>query len=427
MNPRTLRLLSGLASLALAGVWLGLPVGTAFAADQPPHPLHKVGDHWTAWDPPTPPADQQVYVILKGDTLWDLAKKFNGNPYLWPQLWEKNQYIKDAHWIYPGDPLVTGVQVAPAQTVGETAGAPPSGAPTAEVPAAETAPVTATAAEPGETPAPSAEGGTPPAGVLTVAAAAGPPQQLGAESDIECSGYIGEEGEVFAYHVTGSEYQVGSPQLSGVSSRGRVEGVYGTVDTVKYGLDTGDVVYVDGGQSGGLAPGAVFVAVLPTELVKHPITGKTAGRLYRYLGRVRILAVQDKTAIAEIVQSCTPIVVGSSLKPYEPEPVPLGRRTMMRPVSDPAPAAALNDAPVILASGHDEITIGQDHVVFIDRGAADQVSPGDAFTIYRQNREGFPPLPIGELAVLAVRPHSAVARITQSRMPVYIGDRLQPK
>jgi nucleoid-associated protein YgaU len=85
------------------------------AASRPPRELHQVGDHWTAWNPPAPstaPGSAETYTIARGDTLWDLAKRFYGNPYLWPQLWEKNQYILDAHWIYPGDPLVTGIQVA---------------------------------------------------------------------------------------------------------------------------------------------------------------------------------------------------------------------------------------------------------------------------------------------------------------------------
>ncbi len=412
MNPRFFRSLPDLAPLALAGAVIAVAaVGTATASDRPPHPLHKVGDHWTAWDPPTPPADAQVYVIQKGDTLWDLAKKFNGNPYLWPQLWEKNQYIKDAHWIYPGDPLVSGVQVAPAEKVGEAPA-------TTEVPAGE-------AGKPEAEASPSPAEGL--AGVLTPAAAAGPPVQLGAESDIECSGYVGDDGESFGYRITGSEYQVLSPALSGRASSGNVQGIYGTADPVKYGLDTGDIVYVDGGQAGGLAAGALLEAVEPGDRIKHPITGADAGRRYTYLGRLRVLSVQDKTAIAEIVQTCSPIHVGVALKPYEQEPVPLGRRTLQRPVSDPAPAASLANAPVILASSRDEISIGQDHVVFIDRGADDQVSPGDAFTIYRMNREGFPPVPVGELAVLAVRPHSAVARVTESRAPVYVGDRLQIK
>ena len=39
--------------LAVAGIALCLVSGPAVAADQPPRDLHLVGDHWTAWDPPT--------------------------------------------------------------------------------------------------------------------------------------------------------------------------------------------------------------------------------------------------------------------------------------------------------------------------------------------------------------------------------------
>ena len=63
-----------------------------------------MGDHWTAWDPPE--VGPEAYIIQKGDTLWDLAGKWFGDPFLWPQVWDENRYILDSHWIYPGDPLV---------------------------------------------------------------------------------------------------------------------------------------------------------------------------------------------------------------------------------------------------------------------------------------------------------------------------------
>ena len=73
----------------------------------PPKHLKKVGDHWTPYDPPmTFPEGAKVYIIVQGDTLWDLSAANLGDPYLWPKIWEANQYILDAHWIYPGDPLV---------------------------------------------------------------------------------------------------------------------------------------------------------------------------------------------------------------------------------------------------------------------------------------------------------------------------------
>lgn len=46
-----------------------------------------------------------AYIVKKGDTLWDLSAQFLSNPFSWPDLWQKNQHIKDPHWIYPGDSL----------------------------------------------------------------------------------------------------------------------------------------------------------------------------------------------------------------------------------------------------------------------------------------------------------------------------------
>lgn len=42
------------------------------------------------------------YTIKKGDTLWDLSRKFYNSQWDWPGLWEMNQDIKNPHWIYPG-------------------------------------------------------------------------------------------------------------------------------------------------------------------------------------------------------------------------------------------------------------------------------------------------------------------------------------
>ena len=43
------------------------------------------------------------YTIKKGDTLWDLSKRFSDSPWLWPDLWQKNKQIANPHWIYPGE------------------------------------------------------------------------------------------------------------------------------------------------------------------------------------------------------------------------------------------------------------------------------------------------------------------------------------
>ncbi|MDF1592324.1 MAG: LysM domain-containing protein [Desulfobacterales bacterium] len=43
------------------------------------------------------------YTIQKGDTLWDLSKRFFDSPDQWPDLWNQNDQIPNPHWIYPGE------------------------------------------------------------------------------------------------------------------------------------------------------------------------------------------------------------------------------------------------------------------------------------------------------------------------------------
>jgi len=440
MANRPLTVIALLGSAALAGVALQ-------AADTPPTDLKLRNGHWTPWEAPPTPEGAKVHIVVPGDTFWALAATNLGNPYLWPQLWEKNQYVRDAHWIYPGDPLILDLQVSGATAVGAlsgggaaTAGAPGeagveevTGAGAAGAGAAGAGASGAEAGSTGMAGAAQADTERSAAGAAASIPGVAPsggkgsvPVPLGTQDDIYCSGFIGAADEIFGYSVIGSEYEVLSPQLDD-PVYGKVEGLYGTVDSIKYKLTTGDIVYLDGGHAAGLSPGMLFTAVASGKLIRHPLSHDALGRQYSYMGRVRVLSVQEDSAIAEIVQSCDGISVGMKLRPFAQEPIPLARRSAVRPVTDPASREALADAAVIVSSPVDLVALGQDHVVFIDRGEEDEVLPGDLFTIYRMNRKSQPPVVLGELAVLSVQAHTAVAKILESRYPVYVGDRLERK
>jgi hypothetical protein len=43
------------------------------------------------------------YTVQKGDTLWDLSRKFSDTPWQWPEMWKENDQIANPHRIYPGE------------------------------------------------------------------------------------------------------------------------------------------------------------------------------------------------------------------------------------------------------------------------------------------------------------------------------------
>lgn len=59
-----------------------------------------------AQERPDSAQSEKKHLVRSGDTLWDLARQYLGDPYFWPKIYEANRSrIKDPHWIYPNQRL----------------------------------------------------------------------------------------------------------------------------------------------------------------------------------------------------------------------------------------------------------------------------------------------------------------------------------
>lgn len=342
---------------------------------------------------PSPAAEEgTLYRIKKGDTLWDVSNTFLKDPFLWPFIWKANPYINNPDLIYAGNKLVI-----------------PGLAPIEQALNAGPAPT-----ETVDTMAPIVE---KPVGQIKVAdKPAVSPEPIAAEEETPAE----ENGK--RTRITMSEEQVypvvdkyAMLSMGFVDEDEKDDTITGAPEKGKSIFGYDDIVYVSISGMENINIGDKYLIFTPLHKVRHPKTGRNFGKLIKGLGILEITAKDPSADVltARITLSFDAIEKGNMLTPYQ-EPLPIYQS---------AQAKAKDISGYILDVTDKRSINAQTDVVYLDKGIAEGVEPGDRFTVYEEPSErGFPRKMLGEVQVLIVKDHTSTAVVQKSSEPMERGN-----
>jgi hypothetical protein len=348
-----------------------------------------------------PPPD--TYTIRPGDTLWDLSGRFLNNPWYWPKVWSFNPEITNPHWIEPGNVLkfYPSAEEAPARV--EPAPAVPAG-------------VAVAPEQPEEPPVE-------------------PPRELEdfSKADMKAPVPVEDQDEV----AVSGPYKIGYVAPRTVMARRdtfvtprEVEGS-GTLTAAfeeKLLLTTTDRAYATFKNAATMVPGETYVVYRTARAIRHPVSNEIIGYQAKLLGTAKTVAVDDKAVTVVIGVTNEPIERGDLLGPWTEK--------FLRPVQQRPNTRDLTG--YIVGTQVDILTmVGEQHVVFVDKGRADGVEEGNVFRVVRSgdpygapmngvaNDPKLPKEILADLLVIDVKETTSTALVTRSLRELAIGDHVE--
>jgi len=344
------------------------------------------------------------YVVKQGDTLWDIANTFMRDPFLWPFIWKANPTISNPDLIYPGNRLAIP-SLAPIERALQVPAAP---APQEQL--VEKEPVKKEAA-PEEAAAPQEvrqQNGIAAARVIKpIPVKPKPaPGEAGPAVDNTLPVPENEPVPLVDKYVLLSAGYVDNEEYADI--------VAGTPEPGKSMYSFGDTLYVKIHDQEKVNIGDKYLIYSPMNQVKHPRTGKKMGRLVRGVGILEITAKNPPDALtAKVTLSFGEIVLKCQLTPYQ-EPALIFKSKEKKSKDISGYIIEVTDTKFVNA---------ENHIVYLDKGIADDVEPGDKFTVYVEHKErGFPMKKVGEALVLIVKQHTSTAQVSYSTDYIKKGD-----
>jgi LysM repeat protein len=346
-----------------------------------------------------PTAIPATHTVKKGDTLWDIAKMYLNDPFLWPEIYRLNTAIvEDPHWIYPGEVLTL-----------------PGGTPqVAENPGGGAQVVSEDQME--QPAAPIAEAPRQPVGSTVFAAA-------NRKRTISASRFGGTANTYQHTAVRAAEFysapwldsSAGPPNTGRIIRTANVPGEVRGVQRDKFNIN--DYVFVT-------LPKGVVAAKGDQFLVFEMLADLGNGtKVMRPTGQVKIISIEGTdAAMALITNFYQEVWVGQQIMPLE--------HFAMNPDARPAPLLLGTEGKVVFIPPAVTIASAQDWII-LNVGLKDGVKIGDQFTVYRpsfkQPQEHGPDVTIpegliGRVQVIKVTELGATALVTDIRNPAIFAD-----
>ena len=314
-----------------------------------------------------------THTVKRRDTLWDIAKTYLGDAFLWPEIYRLNtDVIEDPHWIYPGEVLkLPGTH---AKVVAVT---PPEAAPAAAPTKPATPVVTQPATPRDTTPAPIVQAPKSPVRLGEFTAAPWVDQRKG---------------------PSGSGYIIQAVDIPGIASHDQSH------------LNLYDRVMI-APPSGGASGRQVYLSYRMGPLIED------LGQIIIPTGLIEVPkpANPGDAAVGRVIAMFERIDQGQRLIPYDtPASAPLGR---------PSPVADGKSGKVRWVLGEPVNASMQDYLV-LDISNRDGVKAGDQIELYKPRQKPtdgrdlwLPEVSIGKAQVLRVTPYGATAIVTGQEQP----------
>ncbi len=310
-----------------------------------------------------------MHTVATGETLWSISQLYFGDPLLWPEIYRLNTaVIEDPHWIYPGEqlnlaPMMETIAqgsdtsaVVDTTVVADTVRAAPSAADTMAAPVAVD---TVVVEEPPPPPPPTESYRTMFEQERTrtqqvqdvLRAYTEQPYRPVRRGEFYSAGWLSEEERLPYGKVIG---KTGGSSLPRIDPR--------TVATV-----TDDIAIEPPKDASYHVGDSLLLVRLDRELVKW-------GSVVVPVGIARVTSVQERQVLATLLTQYSRVREGRLALPLEPFKDPGQVR--------PAPIEAGLEGKVIGKRDEHEIVNAAEQI-FIDKGRADGVVPGDMFEVYQ--------------------------------------------